>query len=147
MPWVAGNSGVISWMNTIDTERGAWTAYTPTFTQGAGVAITANSTRYNIDGKRITVHYSFIINGAGTATAAMSVTLPAAALNASALLGCGTIFYQDSAPATLYVLQPASTLTTAFTMLSIPGGTFGNNAAVTAAAGDIINGTLIYEGA
>lgn len=91
MVWAAGNSGVIAWMNTIDAERAAWTAYTPTFRTAGGAVVLGNGTmagRWLLVGKTVTFWAQLTIGSTtGLNTGQMIVNVPAAARATAELAG------------------------------------------------------------
>lgn len=149
MVWVAGNAGVIAWMNALDAERAAWTAFTPALSQGVGVAISGNVSHWAKIGKIVVAKYQLTAAGAGTAANAVALTLPTAAVSTTAVQSSGVIVIQDlTGASTNYWLMPTAGSTGSFTMTGTTAGAiFGASPAVTLASGDNINGTLVYEAA
>ena len=127
----------------------AWTASTPTVTQSGTVAATVTQSRYVRLGRTITWSFRLDVTGAGTATNAVSVSLPVAARAANAFAAGAGYIYDASAP-NMYAgtLILASTTTA---QLLINGGAsfnaFGVTPGIALASGDVIGGTITYEAA
>lgn len=156
--WVAGEVVTAALLNTHLRDNlqalgdpGAWTAFTPTVTQTAAITLTGNASAWKALGKTIYVRFNFGINSAGTAGAALLITLPTAAASTSALEGCGKVDFHDATggAGSFYQLgvRPNASTTQISLIYSQAGSFFGNNPGVTVAAADFVAGHLIYEGA
>ena len=122
-------------------------AYTPTVTQGATVTYTNNYSKYLVEPGRVTFQAMLTATSAGTASNSILVTLPVTGLGPVSykVIGNGTFF--DASPATTYHLacmhNAAGTL--AFAGDTSVGSYFGQQPAITIAAGDIISLNVVYE--
>ncbi len=94
--WVAGNALTAAQLNAqlrdallaifpLGPPDVAWTAYTPTLTQGAAVAKTVTVGRYTRAGRLIIVDVVLTVTAAGTAGSQVEVGLPVAAVATNAL--------------------------------------------------------------
>jgi len=102
-----------------DVGLGAWTSYTPTVGQGAtgNIAKTVTRAKYTQIGKTVFVSMKLAITGTGTASSAVSVTLPVTASVAGGnqiLDGTGYIY--DNSALFLYTGVPSLISTTAFSL-------------------------------
>lgn len=108
------------WTTVFPLDTDAWTAYTPTLTQSATVAKSANAAYFKI-GRLVMVQMVLNITGAGTAANQVVIGLPVTAAAPGLVAGYGFIFdssagaifkgvvYQESA--TTLTLLPANTTT------------------------------------
>lgn len=129
------------------TGVGAWTGYTPTFTQSATITKTVQRAAYMKIGRLVTVNYRLAATSAGTAGQAVRIGLPVAP---SADFQAGTAIFSDSSTSTAYLLGAvcfASTSDLVFVSDGSGASLFGQAPAVTVASGDIIQGSITYEAA
>jgi hypothetical protein len=126
---------------------GVFGSFTPTLTQGAALTLTSVVGRYFQIGKLVIATVNFTINSAGTAGNQMIIgSLPVAALTRG-VPGNG-IFIDASASAySITSIWASSTSASLMATTSTAASPFGAAPAVTAAAGDQVNMTFIYEAA
>ena len=97
-------------------------SWTPTITQGVAVTKTVGLAKYNVDGKRVQGECYFTCTSSGTASNAITVSIPVTAAAAithgvgSGYFGSGGVFY----PVIAYL---ASTTTIGFLPANVTGGT------------------------
>lgn len=138
-----------SWQDVV--PLGAWTTFTPTLTQSATVTKTVTYARYTKIGRLVIAQVALAVTGAGTASNAVLIGLPVAALNSAAIedIGTGHIFdasavlvykgHATYASTTTIQLRPSSTTTT---------GVLGADTFTAAlASGDEIGYSVTYEAA
>jgi hypothetical protein len=152
MVWTAGDTGLVAWMNQVDTERaasGAWTPHTPTVTQSTTVTKTATNSRCNERGKLVTGSAYLNLTSAGTAGNGISVTLPVAARDGAVGLVVGSGWFFDTSTSTRYVLSAmlSGTGNLLFVQDTSAGSPFGVAPAVTIASGDVLTYSYEYESA
>ena len=135
---------------TTATEGGlatAWTAFTPTLTQGATVAKTVTQASYVQTGKTVSVQVVMSVTGAGTSGQPIKMGLPVAARNASAVVGSGSMY--DASASFRYVCEVgASSVTEAY--LAANGGStdlLGVSPVLALASGDSLRYSATYEAA
>lgn len=138
--------------NQILPARGQWLAWTPTITQLGVVTFTNNYSRYNRVGRRIECSFSLTVTGAGTGANNVIIGgLPATAASSGVLCGTGEIADISAPQAFPSAVILASTTTAAFRAIAAIAltnpllGTSNFTAAL--AAGDLLNGTFVYEAA
>lgn len=121
-----------------------WTAFTPTLTQGVALTLSVATGRYIQLGKLVIASVDITINSAGTASNAL--TLGALPVSSAQRGTPGNAYYSDNNVSTNYSLTPFWTgATTMVFATNASTSRFGINPAVTAAAADLLNATLIYE--
>jgi hypothetical protein len=125
----------------------AWEAYTPTIEQSVGLTYSAAYTKYARIQNLVIVSFSCQITSAGTAGAGITVSVPFAA--AGSFRPAQSSQFYDASAATTYinVTYMATSTKLGFINSASGGGAFGAAPAVTAANGDYIFGTVIYEAA
>ena len=133
-------------------STGAWTSYTPTWTQGATITKTVDWARYMQLGKLVEVHIKMTASGAGTAAGLILVGLPVNASADNRLMGIGTIaIAATNSEKPLFSIYNSSTtvkfrsVTDDTSQLNFLSGSAPNS--FTIANGDIINCKLTYEAA
>lgn len=150
MVWVAGDTGLVAWMNAIDAERaalGAWTAFTPVLTQSATITKTVTNTRYNQQGKTVKGSAYLSLTSAGTAGNGISVTLPVAARDGTVGLVVGSGWFFDTSTSTRHLLSVMLSGTGNLLFVSDTSGGSAFGVAVTAASGDVLTYCYEYESA
>jgi len=127
-------------------STGAWTTWTPVWTQTATPTFTNTRSRYARTGRIIVAHTNVTFTSAGTAAATITCTLPVTAVSAVGMvigtfrgLDNGTTFYQGS-------VELASTTTVVF-IVDQAGGYVGGGPAWTIANTDTMSFTITYESA
>lgn len=122
-------------------------AFTPTVTQGATITYTNNYSKYLVEPGRVTFQAMLTATSAGTAANPVLVTLPVTGLGPVSykVIGNGTFF--DASPATTYhvACMHNAAGTVAFAGDTSVGSYFGQQPAITIAAGDIISLNVVYE--
>lgn len=129
------------------TGIGAWTPYTPTFTQSATITKTVVRGAYMKIGRLVVVNYRLSATSAGTASQSVRVGLP---VQPVADFQAGTAMFVDASTSTVYLLGSicfASTSDMVFVSDGSGANLFGQTPAVTVASGDLIQGTFFYESA
>jgi len=131
-------------------EGGAWTSYTPQIDQGAStdIAKTVTYSKYARHGRMITWNFTLDLTAAGTAGAAVSITLPATAASTQGVVGVGWVY--DAAPSTLsYVCSIIGQSTSIAYFLSdgVAGSGWGAAPNLALASGDSLRGSITYEAA
>lgn len=134
-----------------NAERTAWTSYTPTLggstTNPSGVTA---SGRYMKIG-RIVVCWFYVGTGASAGSGTYTIGLPVTAVTTAATIGTARLF--DNSSGNAYVgarVGLANTGQASIQYTATWGGTLQNVSATTPwtwAAGDLIDGTIIYEAA
>lgn len=134
------------------TQPGAWTSWTPTITQSAAVTVTIAHAVYARLGRMIVAHYRMTVTGAGVAANPIVMAgLPAVAARSVMLVGSGSVY--DSSAGTNYSSRVdfASTTTVEFrahgTVAAADNRLGASQFTAALAAGDILDGFLIYEAA
>jgi hypothetical protein len=128
-------------------EGGAWTSYSPTWTQSATITHTVNYSKYARAGRLITWVFDLSATSAGTASNGLAVTPPVTAASAFGVSGSGRFF--DTSASDVYLLEITGFSTTLFTFYgdASTASSFGGAPAVTVASGDNLRGCVIYEAA
>ena len=131
------------------TGVGAWTTFTPTWTQSATVTKTVGQARYMKIGRLTIAHVVMTATGAGTAANAVQGGLPVAAQSAAGFGVVGAGYFYDASANTVYALSAllSSSTTVGFrtgTSTADLGATGGVFTAAIAAA-DILTYTVQYE--
>lgn len=121
----------------------------PAVTQGVALSFSNNFSRYQLTGptnKTCQWTFSYLIQSAGTAANLITVTLPVAS-NQTPPTNHGTGLVTDASPTLRYVcsLQLATSTTSYFIGDTAGSSALGNTPALTLAAGDTVQGTMIYE--
>lgn len=131
----------------VSTGLGAWTTYTPTFTQTATITKTVSRASYIKIGRLVIADVVLAATSAGTAGAQIRVGLPVTAA-ATSPASVSAYFFDASVP-TRYVLSGFAITTTALAFVhdTSAGGIFGTTPGVTVASGDSIAFTVSYESA
>lgn len=124
----------------------AWTAYTPTLTQGATITKTVNRAAYTKVGRTVTVSVFMTATSAGTAGQVLILGLPVAP---AADLQIGVCYITDTSVPTRYVCTVLTSGGALLVQANQAGGSghFGVNPAVTIASGDQITFAITYEAA
>jgi hypothetical protein len=133
-------------------STGAWTSYTPTWTQVATITKTVNWARYMQLGKLVEVHIKMTASSAGTAGGLILVGLPVTASADNRLMGIGTIAAASSNnEKPLFSIFSSSTTVRFRSVIDDASqlNALSDNApnSFTIASGDIINCKLTYEAA
>ena len=127
---------------------GAWTDFTPTFTQGATLTYTKRRTRYLQIGKLVIAQISVDFTSAGTGGNVLTMSLPVTVVSVEDWNLVGAFFFYDANVPARYTgnlllfdsstafLQHGGTTT---------NGALGTNPAVTVASGDQFSCNLMYE--
>ena len=129
---------------------GAWTSFTPTLFQNAGIAITANGSRYKQIGTTMFVHISLDANGNGTGNNIVYIEgLPGTRGTSDGMsVGSGRL-YDISANVTYGFISELATRSgnSGFTMSGdwATGGAWGNSPSLALGTGDRIDAVLTYE--
>lgn len=141
MPWAAGNSGVIAWMNAIDTERGAWSTYTPTLTNVTG---TFSLARYKQIGKLVVVNAVFTLSAAPTGIINVSQPVTELAASHTAQTILGSALATQGGTAVVGLVQQANA--GGFLFIGA-GGNWTTSVPFAWASGNIVGFTAQYEAA
>lgn len=152
-PWTANDILTAADLNAaigtgiVSTGLGAWTSYTPTFTQTATITKTIGRAAYIKIGRLVIADVTMTATSAGTAAAQIRVGLPVTAA-AGTPSSCSAYFYDTSAT-TRYCLSGFAITTSALAFVHDTGGSgvFGSSPGVTVASGDIVGYTVMYESA
>lgn len=128
---------------------GAWPSWTPTLTQTGAVTKTVTYARYMKVGRTTIAAFDLAVTGTGTASAAVTVSLPVTAATSSLKVGAGSIFDTSAGTQFKGVVELASTTTLAFVPTET---TVNNNLGATSftaalASGDLVRGFAIFEAA
>lgn len=153
-PWSANDILTAADLNAaigtgiVSTGLGAWTTYTPTFTQSATITKTVSRASYIKIGRLVIGDVVLAATSAGTAANIVKVGLPVASVGTASPVSCSAYFY-DASATTRYVLAGYASSSTelAFLYNVATNGSFGVNPAVTVASGDFIGVTFLYESA
>lgn len=131
-------------------EGGAWTTWTPVLTQSGTVTATVTSAVYGRWGRLIVGQFRLSVTGTGTASNAVTVSLPVTSARSGVPVGSGGIY--DLSAVLNYTGNVSLNTTTTF---GFEGhgigvnpnllGTTGFTAAL--ASGDIVQGFFTYEAA
>ena len=128
---------------------GAWTSYTPTFTQGGALTTSALTAKYIQVGKIVFGYILATLSSTGSAGSAITATLPLAALvsTINAPVGAGGI-YDDSVTA-WYTggAQMTGASTTQVAVLTHAAGFIGSNPNFAAGNLDKVSIQFMYEAA
>lgn len=128
---------------------GAWSSYTPTWTQTVAVTKTVNWALYSELGKIVFVNVQMTATGSGTAAADIVVGLPVTASANNFVIGHGAFFTSTTSWPFLATLNTSTSIrfispvSTGFP--NYFSGTAGTN--VNLVSGDIVNFILTYEAA
>lgn len=124
---------------------GIWDTWTPSITQGVALGASALSGEYVVIGKLVIVGYSITLNSAGTAGQPVVIgSLPKTfAAGAGYCAGYGTVL--DSGTRWIDVILLTSTGDTFKMQENNTGDVVGVASAYTAASGDLLTGTLMYQ--
>jgi len=131
---------------------GGWTSYTPTLTQSGAVTKTVTYAKYEKIGRLVSCNVYLTVTGAGTANAAITVSLPFTAAT-NVFFGSGYIFDSSLPQILMAVVIPSGTTaaqffdTTQATTGAVSLGQTGTAFAFALAAGDTIAMGLTYESA
>ena len=129
---------------------GAWTAYTPTWTQGVAISKTVNYARYVQIGKLVVVQVQMTATSGGTAGQGFSVSTPVNQNNVSNASVCGVASYVDVTPGfATYVLSAVAggAGSIQFYHDTSAANIFGIVPGVTVTSGEILSFQLSYEAA
>lgn len=139
-------------INSVDvsTALGQWTDYTPTVTQSVTVSKTVTYSRYVKLGRTVIFEFYLVATSSGTATHALTVTLPVTA--AQSALPVGMFYWYTTVGTDLNYVNPAYLASTTTMGGIIHGATtvFGNTQAGwpdQVVSGDSLLGFIIYEAA
>jgi hypothetical protein len=131
---------------------GGGLAWTPAVTQSGSVTVTVNQASYFRMGRMVTAFFFLSVTGTGTASNAITITLPVNAQYSSFVVPCGNAILLDASTTNLYTAVARLASATTFVMYnsSTPSadprlGVGGFTAAL--ASGDQISGMLVYEAA
>lgn len=153
--WEAYNTGSVAWDPVL--TQFTFNTWVPQVDQGATTNITKtiNEARYARVGSMCVAWVDLGMTGAGTASNAVTITLPLTASGHSANQFIGTALYYDSSLGEYYTGGAQLTTTTKFVVAAGGGGVSGiwgqaltNAGTVTAqavASGDVIRAQLIYN--
>lgn len=146
---LAGPASGAAAIPTFRVVIGAWTDWTPGgITQTGAVTFTVNRCRYKIVDKLIVAMFDVTLTSAGTAGAAIVMTLPAALTAAAGLGSVGSFRYIDASVATYQgSLELVSTTTFQGQVHNTAAGGLGAGPSFATANTDRWLGTLTYEGA
>jgi hypothetical protein len=144
--WTDGVASNLLWLGG---TTGAWTAFTPTLTQSAGVAVTVANARYMIlAGKTAIVQIQLAVTGSGTAGSAIVLgSIPAALAPRISGILCGYFWYADTGTA-YYVgaTRMESTTTARFYVHNAAASSpLGTTPSFGAANGDSFEVNMQYE--
>ena len=126
-------------------SSGAWTAWTPTLTQGGTVTWNAGTSRarYLQVGKTVHAVCRLEVTGNGTFNNAVKMTLPVTA--AAAISGGGTFWHFDTGNANFTGFVSIDTPTELLFYHSGGNQAYGANNSVTVSNGDVFNMFVTYE--
>jgi hypothetical protein len=149
--YLAGDVLTASDLNTYSShEGGAWTTYTPTWTQSIGVTKTVNRAVYARAGRLIHFSVKMTATGAGTGSNAMRVTLPVNATTSTIVAGQG--YFLDSSSGIIYsailyvdAVDSVQLFATSTDASNVALGSAVFTAAI--AAGDVVSISGSYEAA
>lgn len=130
------------------TGPGAWTSWTPTWTQSATITKTVSNAGYQKDQRNVTAEFYLIATGAGTANNPLIISLPVTAAFGAGAAGSGYFF--DASASTFYtVIFDKVSTTTAKMIYSGTAylGQTGGGFAAAIAASDVLTGVLNYQSA
>ena len=143
--WTAGTvSGQVLTAATMNTIGAAWEAYTPTLTQGVGVAKTINYARYCQIQKTVFVQVRVTATGGGLG-GTISLSLPTL-LPSDQFRTMGVMWIYDASTGLFYqgVANPGSNVVVGYAQGS-NNNMGANSPAITIAAGDQISFSVMYE--
>ncbi len=128
-------------------SSGAWTAWTPTLTQGGTVTWNAGTSRarYLQVGKTVHAVCRLEVTGNGTFNNAVKMTLPVTA--AAAVSGGGTFWHFDTGNANFTGFVSINTPTELLFYHSGGNQAYGANNSVTVSNGDVFHMFITYEAA
>lgn len=142
-------SGNNDLLRKIDVENsfGAWSAWTPVWTQSATITKTIVLARYFQFGKLVIARAVMTATSGGTAGQVVNVSIPVTAQGSGGTVGNFVI--QDASPNTFYAgtVVMATTTTLGFVVDGTAGNLFGATPAITTASGDGLSFTVFYEAA
>ena len=145
--WTAGLSdGTPLPAATLNRIGAAWESYTPTLTQGVGVAIQNNGSKYCQINKTIIASVMCQANGAGTGGSSVQVSLPIAAVttrNPAAAFG----YIYDASTAIIYNCTGIVLTSTTIQFYYQSGTPWGGSPNIALAASDQLALVVIYEAA
>ena len=126
-----------------------WGTYTPTLTQSVAVSKTVTFAKYMEAGNFIVGHVKLAVTSAGTASNAITLTLPVAAAQSGPCSGTGVVY--DASAGLLYkglVNLVSSTTVTLLNTGDTALGSLGQSGMTAAlASGDEVNLSFFYEAA
>jgi hypothetical protein len=133
------------------SDMGAWTSYTPTWSQTATISKTVTFSKYIQIGKSVIYQGYMVATSAGTASGAISIGIPvaASAQYGSAYTTVGSAQFVDVTPG-YYTYSGTANLSNGvitITTLGTAANLVGVNPAVTVASTDIISWSVMYEAA
>jgi hypothetical protein len=148
-PFVAGSVLTAAELNGIGE---AWTSYTPTLTIGINPTFTISYSKYAQVNKLIVYRFRLLTTQAGTASAAIVLSLPVlAAANGGTFLNvCGSAVIYNVSTTTSTTVAASFRGTTSIDFISSAstgGSPYGTSPAVTLGSGSYITGEVIYEAA
>lgn len=132
-----------SWSALVAPSNGAWTTYTPTFTQSATITKTVNYAGYIRVGRMVKGTFHMTASSAGTAANIIQVGLPVSILATvpnELAVGAGTVI-DVSATNQVGMLGVRSVTDVGFLMAA---GYVGTSVAITIASGDQVTGEFGY---
>lgn len=126
----------------------AWTAYTPTISQGASTNIdkTILYSKWvrGID-RTITWNFSLQLIAGGASGSGVVLTIPVLAANLEGISGSALIL--DQSASAWYNAQIVGNSTSSFYFIGDWGAPWGAQPSLAAASGDVLRGTVAYEAA
>ena len=132
-------------------EGGAWTTWTPTVTQSVSVTVTVASARFARYGRTIIFRTALTVTGSGTASNAVSMSLPATSAASGFVIPGGGLIFDTTASLNYPGLTYLSSTTAVGLVPSATNanGVLGAVGGFTAglAAGDLIQISGVYEAA
>lgn len=102
----------------------AWTAFTPTVTQGGAVTVTVATARYRVLGKLAIVQMTLAVTGTGTINTDVAVNVPAAIQSAATGVILGTMMVSDSSAGINYLGAAFAATATAFKSIASGSSNF-----------------------
>lgn len=142
-PFTAGQVLTAAQLNGIGE---AWTSYTPTITQGAAITKTITYAKWARVNKIVVVEANIALTSAGTASNALTLTLPIAPATSGIFSMIGSAMFYKASTTLPYILAAVyDSGSLKFWHETAGGNFFGAVPAVTVANGDNISFQLIYE--
>lgn len=130
------------------TGTDAWTAYTPTLTQGVAVSKTSNAQYFKV-GRFVVAQIALAVTSTGTALNQVTVGLPVPAVGAGLVAGIGGIL--DTSAGQIWkgmVYQESATTFGLLTLHATTGGRLGADGFTAAlASGDTVWAEFKYQAA